>query len=81
MTKMNVWKLEPGQSQELPPIELRYDGKKVTKCVIIHNTKKISQHLVVEDAVGTYHIFLAVGGLADGVSPLEEKEGFASDRV
>ena len=78
---MNVWKIEPEQTQELPPIELRYDGKKVTKRVLITNTKKISQYLVVEDVVGAYHIFLATGGLADEASPLEEKEDFQSDRV
>ena len=78
---MNVWKLEPEQTQELPPIELRYDGQKVTKRVIITNTKKVSQYLVVRAEVGAYCIFLMTSGLADDVSPLEKKEDFRSDIV
>ena len=76
---MNVWKIDPETTEELPPIELRYDGKKVTKRVLVTNTKKISQYLVVEDVVGAYHIFLATGGLADETSPLEPKEEFQDD--
>ena len=78
---MNVWRIEPEQTQELPPLELRYDGEKVTKRVLITNTKKVGQYLVVEDVPGTYHIFLASGGLVDEASPLERKEEFQSDRV
>lgn len=78
---MNVWKIEPDQTQELPPIELRYDGRKVTKRVIITNTKKVSQYLVVRAEVGAYRIFLMTGGLADDMSPLEKTEEFRSDRV
>lgn len=79
---MNVWKIEPEHTEELPPIVVgNVDGGKITKRVFVHNTKKMGQHLVVQDTVKEYHIFLMTGGLMDEVSPLEERREYASDPV
>ena len=77
---MNVWKIGPGEMQELPPVELNFNGEKIVKRIVAHNTKEISQYVAIRDEPGLYVIFFMTGDLAEDAS-FETQEEYGSDRV
>ena len=66
--------------QKTRRMNCNFNGERIVKRIVAHNTKGISQYVAIRDEPGLYVIFFMTGDLAEDAT-FETQEEYSSDLI